>query len=835
MPVSNRTVLLATWLSLAVGPLACWAEPAFAGAQRTDRYGDPLPAGAIARLGTVRLRQADPITALAFSPDGKVLASGGRDDGVVQLWDAATGKELSRFLGHQRPVASPNAHTISGLAFLQDGKTVASIDGDRGIRLWEAASGKEVRRIGGQFGVQSLAVSPDGKLLVSGGWDNLVRLWDPATGQELGQLAGHQQPVLAVAVSPDGKLLASGGDDPAIRLWDVETKKERGRLEGSQGRVKRLAFLPDGKTLLSGGEDNAIRLWDLGQQKEVRRFPVPFLRFSSLALSPDGKTVAAVAGQYGKPCLWDVATGAELRRLEGDCAVPGAMAFSPDGRTLAAGGHEHTIHVWEVAGGKEVFPLESHQSPVRWVGFCNGGHALASRAWWQGFVYLWDPSTGKQLRRFVEHQGRGSTLAVSPEAKVLVAGRKGLTLWDIATGKMMRQLQGAPAAVDMAAFSPGGRLVAAVRWNEGPVRLWQLDTGEHLRECQGRPPVIGSLAFSPDGKLLAVAGTTETVVVWDAATGKHLRQFAHPNEDVSAIAFSPDGRMLATGGTLSVPHGSGRPAESRLRLWEVATAQERRQFAREPQAISAVAFSADGRVLGAGGSDHTIRLWDAATGEEVRRLAGHRGGVRSVAFSPDGKWLASGSGDTTGLVWDVSGLRGEKASAALSREEFDLHWRHLAGPAGPAFPSITALAASPKESVGFLSERLRPARPPDERRLAQLVADLEGDAFATRDRATKELEQLGDLAEPALRKALEKSPALEGRRRVERLLAILQEGMPPGDSLRELRAVEALERVATPEARQLLQKLAAGAPAAGLTREAKVSLERLARRDAGGP
>src|SRR5262245_25281754 len=213
--LGRRLLLVACLFLLTHSPVDAEPRSEKGSPPRTDRYGDPLPEGAVARLGTVRLRQSEPVTALAFSPDGKVLASGGRDDGVVHLWDATTGKELRRFLGHKRPPNSANARSIHSIAFFPDGKTVASVSGDS-LRLWDAGTGKESRQFGERGAGVCLALSPDGKLLASaGGWDKqlrlwVLRLWEASSGKELGQLSGHEGIIMAAAFSADGRTLASG-------------------------------------------------------------------------------------------------------------------------------------------------------------------------------------------------------------------------------------------------------------------------------------------------------------------------------------------------------------------------------------------------------------------------------------------------------------------------------------------------------------------------------------------------------------------------------------------------------------------------------------------------
>jgi hypothetical protein len=253
-----------------------------------------------------------------------------------------------------------------------------------------------------------------------------------------------------------------------------------------------------------------------------------------------------------------------------------------------------------------------------------------------------------------------------------------------------------------------------------------------------------------------------------------------------------------------------------------------------------LAFAPDGRTLAAGGQDNSVRLWDVATAREIRRFTGHQDEIRSLAFSPDGKWLASGSGDTTGLVWDVaaSPRQQQTRETKLSPQDLRKLWAALAGEdAARAFAARWKLVAAARESVPFLEECLRPVAGTDPQRIRALIGDLDSDRFDVREKATAELEGLGELAEPALTAVVRKGPSAEARRRARGLLEKVGQGRlhPPPKQLQALRALEVLEHIANPEARQVLKTLATGAPQARLTQEAKASLDRLARRTASRP
>ena len=283
------------------------------------------------------------VRSVAFSPDGKMLASGSLDD-TIKLWDTATAEVLKTLTGHED-------NSVLSVAFSPDGKMLASGAWTEDvIRLWDVATGEEIATFTGhEHGVNSVAFSPDGKMLASGSLDDTIRLWDVATGEEIATLAGHEHGVNSVAFSPDGKMLASGSGNHSgsfpIRLWDVATGEEIATLTGHEGPVNSVAFNPDGKMLASSSY--TIKLWDVATREVLQTLPGSEFGggVNSVAFSPDGKILASDRQ------LWDVATG-RGRALEylADRYQQSvfSVAFSPDGRTLAMGSRDGSIELWEI-------------------------------------------------------------------------------------------------------------------------------------------------------------------------------------------------------------------------------------------------------------------------------------------------------------------------------------------------------------------------------------------------------------------------------------------------------------------------------------------------------
>jgi len=585
------------------------------------------------------------VTSIAFSPDGKMLASGSYDK-TIRLWDTSTWRAIGDpLIGHEQAVTC--------IAFSPDSKTLVSGSGDKLIRVWDIVNhqllGEPLREH--KSTVTSLAFSPDGKTLASGSLDKTICLWDMRTRQALGKpLFGHENPVRSVVFSPDGKTLASGSDDLTIRLWDTANGNELRTIPRAHGsKVTSLAFSPDGKVLASGSDDRTIRLWNTANGNELGK-PLSGHEkgVTSIAFSADGTMLASGSDDMSIR-LWDMATrkalGEPLRGHENQIR---SVAFSRDGATLASGSEDKTIRLWDMATGKALGePLSGHEKAVTSIGLSSDGKTLASGSV-DRTILLWDTMTCKVIGSHLRgHKGQVWTIAFSPDGKTLASGSddKTIRLWDTSSGKTIGEpLTGHERLVTSVAFSPDGKMLASGS-DDKTIRLWDTSTGKAIGEpLTGHERGVRSVTFSLDGKTLASGSDDKTVRLWDTSTRKAIGEPLTGHErSVTSVAFSPDGETWASASD-----------DKTIRLWDTSTWKAIGEPLRGHEGVvRSVAFSPDGATLASSGSqDGTIRLWGTSTGKAIGEpLTGHERLVTSVAFSADGKSLASGSADNTVRLW----------------------------------------------------------------------------------------------------------------------------------------------------------------------------------------
>jgi WD40 repeat protein len=595
---------------------------------RADRFGDPLPEGAVTRLGTLRFRQPGWVHAVAFSPDRRAIATGSYEDSMVIVWNGKTGEVL-------RKIDLPEGNQVGSLAFSPDGKTL-SVGGNGTIFLYAMAEAGKPETIDLHTGrammdsfpdVHHLLYSPDGKSIASVDFEGGIRIWDARSGERVRRIEADIGYASSLAFSPDGKVLVAGCQGMAIRGWETGSGKEVLTIEvpeppvdpnlgqfNSEPEVGPIAFSGDGMAIASVGTDcypmqTKVHLWDPETGKEMGSLGTGNHGYSSVAFSSDGTLLAA--GGYRKVEIWN---WREEKLLKTFPSGASHLAFGPEGRTIAGVGEMGgTILVREIESGEKVPDFEAHDAFVEALAYSPDGSRIASGDV-EGVIILWDPETGRAVRHLrgpVPEAGI-EDMEFSPDGlRLLVLEGNHYRVWDTVKGEAVLSIRAGGAWNPLDFSGPLGEGIQA----------------DVLRQFEG---IAMAFSFSPDGKVASTAHADGSMQIWDCTSGKSIRKIDACESALRGIAFLEDGKRV-------VSCGMG----GEIGIWDVASGRKIREGALPSGGVRCAALSPDGRLLVWGDRDGEIGFWDLEAGVEVDRLGRHEEGVREVRFSPDGKWLLS--------------------------------------------------------------------------------------------------------------------------------------------------------------------------------------------------
>lgn len=584
------------------------------------------------------LKHSDEVNAVAFSPDGQLIASASGDS-TVKLW-GLDGTLVTSLEGHSGPVTS--------VAFSPDSQKIASASWDHTVKIWqqEASEASTFWQIaatlqGHSARIRKVIFSSDSQLIASASDDKTIKIWT-ADGELLHTLREYTGELNSVAFSPGGMMIASAASGGIIKIWQREHKDPQSSwritntFKGHQGQVRTIAFSPQGNTLVSGWDDQTVKIWDL-EGKLLHTLEGHSAEVYNVAFSPNGKVIASVS-RDSTVRIWKH-DGTPLHTLHGHTDRVLGVAFSPDSKMLASASWDNTVKIWKLHGTL-LTTLRGHKAVVIGVDISPNGRMIASTSD-DHTVKIWNPD-GILLRTLGGHGAEVYGVAFSPDNKMLasVGADQNVKLWQW-DGKLLRTLRGHRGQIWGIDFSPDGKLIASAGWDK-TIKLWQLD-GTLVRNLEGHQAPIWSLAFSSDSQMIASASGDRTVKLWHP-DGTLLHTLKDHSEAVYGVAISPDNKMIAS--------ASG---DHTIKLWRSDGILLHTLKGHENRVLR-VAFSPDGQMLASTSSDRTVKLWQLAADrgpQLITTLNAHNARVWGVAFSSKGQMIASASGDKTVILWDL--------------------------------------------------------------------------------------------------------------------------------------------------------------------------------------
>jgi eukaryotic-like serine/threonine-protein kinase len=583
-----------------------------------------------------------------YSPDGTMIATCGRRDGRVLLWDARTGAPLGTIT-----VWKDDEIEIHRMDWSSDSRLLVTATKSEETAVWDAKTGACAQKFK-EFAYTPV-FSPDGAMVAAATHDGRrITLFDVATGKVIREFNGPDSYQTRIAFSHDGRRLASTTSKGAIYVWDRETGPLWHRPdETHKPKATWVSFSPDDRMLLTSGSGGLAKLWDAATGKELRTLQGHGGSVGCARFTPDGaRAITASADRTVR--VWDVTTGEQLWMLDGFPMGVGFIGLDPSGLSFVANTLDNAAVVRPVMPVQERHTFKNREAPVNSVAFSADGKLLATGAGNgankpDGNVVLWDTATCDRFRSIETGSRFVLSICFLPGAQRLAfagdVGKGGI--FDMQTGSRVSAFADQSARVTAVAVSPNGRMLATGN-RDGLVMLRDLATGERLALMEGHTLGLCAMLFNPAGDTIATAALDGDVRLWTVPEGELIRVLPASKESVP-LAFSPNGRWIATRGK-----GNG------INLWDMKTGRLDRTFEGHASYVHCLAFTSDGRRLASGSKDSSVRIWDAETGKELLLLDQHKSRVCALAFSPDDRFLASGGEDGKTILWPIRPWLAEK-------------------------------------------------------------------------------------------------------------------------------------------------------------------------------